>query len=63
MPQSTSIKYFLRTAFDFEIRNKIEIRLSQLNEMKDLSDEQADEIRLLNTVHEYLKKRMEEIKL
>ena len=63
MPSSDSIKYYLKNAFEYEIRNKIETRVKQLNEIKELNEEQADELRLLKTVHEYLHKRMGEMKI
>lgn len=64
MPESSdSIKYFLKNAFEYEVRNRIETRISQLNEIDELDEEQADEIRLLTTVQEYLQKRMGELKV
>lgn len=60
---SDSIKYFLRNAFEYEIRNRIETRIDQLNEIDELDEEQADEFRLLTTVQEYLQKRMGELKV
>lgn len=58
---SDSIKIYLKNAFEFEIRNFIEIRISQLNEIDELNEEQADEFRLLKTVQEYLQKRIGEM--
>lgn len=64
MPQnSDSIKYFLKNAFEYEVRNKIEVRMMELNMIKELNEEQADELRLLKTVQEYLHKRMGELKV
>ena len=62
MPNSDSIKYYLRNAFEYEVRNKIEVRILELNQIDELDEEQADEIRLLKTVQEYLQKRMGEMK-
>lgn len=64
MPEnSDSIKYFLKNAFEYEVRNKIEVRMLELNRIKELNEEQADELRLLKTVQEYLHKRMGELKV
>lgn len=64
MPESSdSVKYYLKNAFEYEIRNKIETRIKQLNEIDELDEEQADEFRLLKTVQEYLQKRMGEMKI
>lgn len=60
---SDSIKYFLKNAFEYEVRNRIETRINQLNEIDELDEEQADEVRLLTTVQEYLQKRMGELKV
>ena len=62
MPNSDSIKYYLKNAFEYEVRNKIEVRIIELNQIKELNEEQADELRLLKTVQEYLHKRMGEMK-
>lgn len=63
MPNSSdSIKYYLRNAFEYEVRNKIEVRILELNQIDELDEEQADEFRLLKTVQEYLQKRMGEMK-
>jgi hypothetical protein len=35
----------------------------ELNQIKELNEEQADELRLLKTVQEYLHKRMGELKV
>ena len=63
MPNSDSIKYYLKNAFEYEVRNKIEVRMMELNRIKELNEEQADELRLLKTVQEYLHKRMGELKV
>jgi len=63
MPSSDSIKYYLKNAFEYEVRNKIEVRILELNQIKELNEEQADELRLLKTVQEYLHKRMGEMKI
>ena len=63
MPNSDSIKYYLKNAFEYEVRNKIEVRILELNQIKELNEEQADELRLLKTVQEYLHKRMGEMKI
>jgi hypothetical protein len=60
-----SVKYLLVTAFDYEIKNKIEVRISEINKNKDedLPEIVSDELKLLLEVKEYLKKRMVEMKV
>lgn len=63
MEDNVSIGYFLQHAFEYEIRNKLDIRLSQLSNLqKDLTPEQNDELRLLQTVREYLQHRIASLK-
>lgn len=60
-----SIKYLLGTAFDYEIKNNIDVRIQQINKNKneDLLEETSDELQLLLEVKEYLKKRIAEMKI
>jgi hypothetical protein len=47
----------LKTAFDYEIRNFIDI-----NKMKLTEEEDAETLRILQIVRDYLTKRIEEMK-
>lgn len=53
---NVSINYMLKTAFDYEIRNFIDV-----NKMK-LTEEDAEALRILQIVRDYLTKRMGEMK-
>ena len=57
-----SIGFYLSTAFDYEIRNRLDIDIARLQTIDDLNEEQTDELKVLNTVKEYLLKRKGEIK-
>jgi hypothetical protein len=56
-----SINYYLKNAFDYEIRNNIELRIKRLG-VKELDEQETDELKQLETVREYLLKRMGELK-
>ena len=53
---NVSINYMLKTAFDYEIRNFIDV-----NKMK-LTEEDAEALRILQIVRDYLTNRMGEMK-
>jgi hypothetical protein len=56
-----SVNYYLKNAFDYEIRNNIELRIKRLS-VKELDEQETDELKQLETVREYLLKRMGELK-
>ena len=57
-----SIGFYLTTAFDYEIRNRLDIDIARLQVIDELNEEQCDQLRILNTVKEYMIKRKGEIK-
>jgi hypothetical protein len=57
-----SANYMLKSAFDYEIRNYIDLKLTELNSYDENTEEQLDEIRLLTQTKEYLIKRTGELK-
>ena len=57
-----SIGFYLTTAFDYEIRNRLDIDIARLQNIDELNEEQCDQLRVLNTVKEYMIKRKGEIK-
>lgn len=59
---STSVDYFLSTAFDYEIRNFIETRKQRLNQIDDMTEEEVDEMQKLEFIKEYLQERIGEMK-
>lgn len=62
MSEGASINSYLKSAFDFEIRNKIETRLRDLNEIEDPNEKESDELNNLELIKEYLLKRIGEMK-
>ena len=57
-----SIGFYLNTAFDYEIRNRLDIDIARLQRIDELNEAQVDELKILNTVKEYMLKRKGEIK-
>ena len=57
-----SIGFYLSTAFDYEIRNRLDIDIATLQNIDELNEEQADELQRLTVVKEYLLRRRGEIK-
>jgi hypothetical protein len=57
-----SIGFYLTTAFDYEIRNRLDIDIARLRIIDELNEEQCDQLRILNTVKEYMLRRKGEIK-
>jgi len=57
-----SINYMLKTAFEYEIRNYIDIHVQELNSIDDLDEKNSDRLKELQTVKEYLLKRIGEMK-
>lgn len=53
----------LKTTFDYEIRNYIDVRSKEINEQEENSEEELDEQRLLAIVREYLTRRIGELKV
>jgi hypothetical protein len=57
-----SIGFYLNTAFDYEIRNRLDLDIARLQNIDELNEAQVDELKILNTVKEYMLKRKGEIK-
>lgn len=64
MPQANpSIGYLLVTAFEYEMRNHLDIKVAQLvKPNRDLSEDESDELRKLQIVREYLQERIGSLK-
>jgi len=60
--QNTSMSYYLRTAFDYEIRNNLDIRINQLSEMSDKTSQETEELDSLIQIKIYLEERIGEMK-
>lgn len=59
---NVSINYMLKTAFEYEVRNYIDIHIQELNTIDDLGEKGSDRLRELQTVKEFLLKRIGEMK-
>lgn len=61
--ENDSIRYYLIHAFDYEIRNNIDVRLAGLaKKITPLSEAEVAEVELLRMVREYLEKRKSVLK-
>lgn len=63
--KNVSAAYMLVTAFDYEIRNYIDIKIHELTSSditEDLSEQTNDEIKRLKIVREFLFQRITELK-
>jgi hypothetical protein len=56
------MNYYLKNAFDYEIRNNIDLRINEFNNLDELSELETDELKILEGVREYLLKRVGELK-
>jgi hypothetical protein len=59
--KNPSVAYMLNTAFDYEIRNYIDLQIYKLNQINELDEKEADRLRELQMVREYLLKRIGEM--
>lgn len=59
---TNGISYYLRTAFDYEMRNYIELRIAQLKSETDSTQEQLSELANLVLVKEYFENRMNQLR-
>jgi len=61
---NVSMGYYLKNAFEYEIRNNIDIEINQLRERDpqlDFTEEETDRIRQLELVRGYLQVRIGEM--
>jgi len=56
------MNYYLKNAFDYEIRNNIDLRINEFNNLDELNEIQTDELKNLEVVREYLLKRIGQLK-
>jgi len=57
-----SAAYMLRTAFEHEIRNHLEIRIAAITDGDhDLTEEESDELKKLSLLRDYLIQRIGEL--
>jgi len=57
------MNYYLKNAFDYEIRNNIDLRINEFNNLDELNEIQTDELKNLEVVREYLLKRIGQLKV
>lgn len=63
--ENVSAAYLLVTAFDYEIRNYVDIRIAELtstDSLEDLSEHTSDELGKLKVVKEFLLQRIGKLK-
>lgn len=59
---NASVEYFLTNAFEYEIRNRIDIERQKLDKIDDLTELEADELQKLESVKKYLQERIGEMR-
>ena len=57
-----SVMYYLLTAFDYEIRNHIDLEIQRLRKLDDPSEEDVIQLDRFMIVRNYLDKRRAELK-
>lgn len=60
--QNISMSYYLRTAFDYEIRNNLDIRINQLSDLTEKNSQDLEELDNLIQIKGYLEERIVEMK-
>jgi len=58
-----SVMYYLNTAFEYEIRNHLDIEIRRLRSLEDPSDDDISMLERLAVVREYMDQRRAEFKL
>jgi hypothetical protein len=57
------MKYYLKNAFDYELRNFVNLEIDRLQKLEQLSDEEEEELFELFSTKRHLTKRMDELKI
>lgn len=63
MITNDSMKYYLKNAFDYEIRNFVNLEIDRLQKLEQLSEQEEEELFELFSTKRHLTKRMEEFKI
>ena len=63
MNTNDSMKYYLKNAFDYELRNFIDLEIDRLKKLDQLSELEIEELEELHYVKRHLTKRMEELRI
>ena len=63
MSTNDSMKYYLKNAFDYEIRNFINLEIERLKKLEQLSETETEELEELFHARHHLTKRMEELRI
>jgi hypothetical protein len=58
---NSSVAYMLKTAFDYEIRNYIDIQIIKINNIENPEEKDADKLRKLEMIRKYLMERIGEM--
>ena len=63
MNTNDSMKYYLKNAFDYELRNFINLEIDRLQKLEQLSDDEEEELFELFSTKRHLTKRIDELKV
>ena len=59
---NVSVMYYLNTAFEYEIRNHIDIEIKRLRRLPDPSEHELTELDRLTIVRDYMDQRRAELR-
>ena len=60
---NNSVMYYLNTAFDYEIRNHIDLEINRLSQLSTLTEQEDEKLKHLIVVKAYMNKRRAELKI
>ena len=63
MNTNDSMKYYLKNAFDYELRNFVNLEIERLQKLEQLSDDEEEELFELFSTKRHLTKRIDELKV
>jgi len=63
MNTNDSMKYYLKNAFDYELRNFVNLEIERLQKLEQLSDNEEEELFELFSTKRHLIKRIDELKV
>jgi hypothetical protein len=57
------MKYYLKNAFDYELRNFVNLEIDRLKKLEQLSEQEEEELAELFHTRHHLTKRIDELKV
>jgi hypothetical protein len=63
MITNDSMKYYLKNAFDYELRNFVNLEIDRLKKLEQLSEQEEEDLAELFHTRHHLTKRIDELKV